>query len=133
MDPFTLGVSRSILTACVTDPAPILMVPADVWGLVAVGAVLRVHGPIPEDACRLQVTAVAGRDPLAVAVTLLTICRICGGPISPYDALCDQRCFLCWVHDLAAEPPAIARAPLSPLPLRTYTLQRRPRRLRTAL
>lgn len=109
------------------------MMPTDAWGLVTVGAVLRVHGPIPEDTCRLQGAAVAGRDPQAVAVTLLTTGRIGGGPISPYDALCDQRCFLCWVHDLAAEPPAIAQAPLSPLPLRTYTLQRRPRHLRTAL
>jgi hypothetical protein len=125
MDPFTLCVSRSVLLACIRDPAPVLMMRAGSLPPLAPGVVLHVHGPIPEEACRLRVTAVAGRDPIAVAVavTRLTTCRVCGGPISSYDALCDQRCFLCWLADLVAEPLRPARFARS-LP-RTYLIRRR--------
>ena len=127
MDPFTLCVPRSVLMACVHDPAPVLMLHAGALPPLAAGVVLHVHGPVPEEACRLRVTAVAGRDPVAVAVTLLTTCRVCGGPISAYDALCDQRCFTCWVADLAAEP--LHPAHFARSSLRTYAIRRRsPRR-----
>ena len=127
MDPFTLCVPRSVLMACVRHPAPVLMMRTGSLPPLAAGVVLHVHGPIPEEACRLRVTAVAGRDPIAVAVTLLTTCRVCGGPISAYDALCDQRCFTCWVADLAAEP--LHPAHFARSSLRTYAIRRRsPRR-----
>lgn len=137
MEPYTLWVSRPVLMACVREPAPVLMVRAGFLPPLGPGVVLHVHGPIPEEACRLRVTAVAGRDLVAVAVTLLTTCRVCGGPIAAYDALCDQRCFRCWLDALAAEPTGRERLlqPGSPVTAsRTHVVRRsRRRRLPVAL
>jgi len=124
-EPLPLIVSQTVLTACITEPAPVLLVSAGELPGVTVGRVLRVSGPVADHACRLVVTALAGRDPLAVSLTLLTTCRVCGGPVAAYDALCDQRCFGCWLAALEAEPPRPA-AP-RPLPLRTFIFRRRAR------
>ena len=132
MDPFSLCVPRPVLLACVRNPAPVLLVRARALPPLAPGLILQVHGPVPEEACRLRVTAVTGRDPLAVALTLLTTCRGCGGPVSSYDALCDQRCFRCWVDALVAAPVVHPPVP-APVPFPRFRVVRGTRRLPLAL